>query len=275
MSIAPSEHPEPSKRAGTNSAPRSRRQFFRDALAVAAPKPVSAPAQVVPASVIAAPSTWSDVKLRLVRRATLGLTNADVLDVRQMGYQQWLNDQVHHAGIDDTALDAAVAARYPLLSQTTAQLFVANANTVQSQLQEATIYRAHVLESPAVRAHGRVLERPLQHRDHQGRLPQGGRRPRRHSQARARQVLRLAVRERAQPGDARVPRPEPEPCRRAEPELRARTHGTAHAWRGRRLHAGRRGRIVARADRMDDHGRRRFPVPRRHATTSARRPCLA
>jgi uncharacterized protein (DUF1800 family) len=82
------------------------------------------------------------VRLRLVRRATMGLNPLDVADVRRMGYQSWLEQQVFYAGIDDSATEATIASRYPLLSQTAAQLAPANGGTVQSQLQEATIHRA-------------------------------------------------------------------------------------------------------------------------------------
>jgi uncharacterized protein (DUF1800 family) len=88
------------------------------------------------------PAAWLDIKLRLARRVTLGLTGDDANDVGQVGYQQYLNDQVHFTEIDDSACDTTVAARYPLLAQTADQLFSANATTVQNQLQEATIYRS-------------------------------------------------------------------------------------------------------------------------------------
>jgi uncharacterized protein (DUF1800 family) len=87
------------------------------------------------------PGTWSDPRLRLARRATMGLNTADVAEVRAKGYQQWLNEQVNWASIDDSAVESIVAQRYPLLALPAAQLANANQGTVQSQLQEATIYR--------------------------------------------------------------------------------------------------------------------------------------
>ena len=72
----------------------------------------------------------------------MGLTSADVADVRRMGYQHWLNDQVYYTGIDDVGTDEAITNRYPLLSQPAAQLAVANQGTLQTQLQDATMYRA-------------------------------------------------------------------------------------------------------------------------------------
>jgi len=85
---------------------------------------------------------WSDVKLRLVRRATMGLAAVDVNEVRRIGYQSWLNEQVQYDEIDDSATEALIASRYPLLLQSPAQITAANTGTVQSQLQEAWIYRA-------------------------------------------------------------------------------------------------------------------------------------
>ena len=125
----------------------SRRDFFRRAFtAPVAPatRPVADPPQQVAFNTIPAPGFWADPKLRLVRRATMGLSPADVSDVRRMGYQQWLNSQVFYSEIDDSLTDSTVAQRYPLLSQTAAQLAPVNQGTLQTQLQEATLYRAVV-----------------------------------------------------------------------------------------------------------------------------------
>ena len=72
----------------------------------------------------------------------MGLQTDDVLEVRRLGYQQWLNEQVNFTRIDDTAVDVAVAARYPLLSKTPAELAVADGTTLRNFLQDATLYRA-------------------------------------------------------------------------------------------------------------------------------------
>jgi uncharacterized protein (DUF1800 family) len=93
-------------------------------------------------SPVAAPSYWADLRLRLLRRASFGLTQEDVGEVRRLGYQQWLNTQINYTEIDDSAVESVVASRYPLLSLPAAQLATANQGTLQSQLQEATIYRA-------------------------------------------------------------------------------------------------------------------------------------
>ena len=93
-------------------------------------------------AMVVPPQSWRDPQLRLLRRATMGLQTDDVLEVRRLGYQQWLNQQVNFTRIDDTAVDAAVAARYPLLSKTPAELAVADGTTLRNFLQDATLYRA-------------------------------------------------------------------------------------------------------------------------------------
>ncbi len=91
---------------------------------------------------IAPPSAWQDARLRLLRRATMGVTAADIAEVQASGYQQWLNRQVNYTRIDDTATEAYVAAKWPFLAMSAADLFNQNGGQVQTQLQEATIYRA-------------------------------------------------------------------------------------------------------------------------------------
>lgn len=107
----------------------------------------SMPQTAVPAtqaafSDVPPPLAWGDQRRRLLRRATMGIAQGDVIDVHSKGYQQWLNDQVNYTRIDDSECEAVVAARYPLLSRTAAQLAGENGGQVQSQLQEATIFRA-------------------------------------------------------------------------------------------------------------------------------------
>jgi uncharacterized protein (DUF1800 family) len=96
---------------------------------------------VVNESVAALPD-WTDSRIRLVRRITMGATRADLDDVMGLGYQEYLNRQLNHLAIDDSAMDAAVLARWPMLAAPNSTLFNANQGTLQSQLQEATIYRA-------------------------------------------------------------------------------------------------------------------------------------
>ena len=123
----------------------------------------------------------------------------------------------------------------------------------------------HPQPAPALRGDVRVLERSFQHRPRQGRLPlhEDRRRPPHHPQTRARQLPRNAPRQRAQPRDALVSRwpGEREAHSRgaAQRELRARTHGAAHARSPRRLRAagcdGSRA-LPHRLDHPREEGRR-------------------
>lgn len=144
------------------SEPRSRRSFvFLGALAAAAllPKrakaqarqpakrpvdarPSSGFAEVLPRESFSAFSEWDSPTSRLVRRVTLGITPGEVQRANAMGWQGYLNYQLNYQRIDDSALEAAVATRYPLTNQTSDVLFSADAGTVQNQLIESTIYRA-------------------------------------------------------------------------------------------------------------------------------------
>jgi uncharacterized protein (DUF1800 family) len=163
MRHTPPEEPARVDASGPTPLPRSRRDFLiAGAVAAAAiapgpafaqgtpksrrisakPRKLAAPVVAQSFSVIPPPYEWASVPLRLVRRVTNGLTAADALAVQRLGYQEYLNLQVHYEEIDDTVAESNVAAMWPLLSQTPAQLFAANSSTVQEQLQEATIYRS-------------------------------------------------------------------------------------------------------------------------------------
>jgi uncharacterized protein (DUF1800 family) len=59
-----------------------------------------------------------------------------------MGYQDWLDRQLHYESIDDSALDAVMASKYPFLSWTPLQLTATDFQTVNAGMQDATIERA-------------------------------------------------------------------------------------------------------------------------------------
>jgi uncharacterized protein (DUF1800 family) len=119
---------------------QSRREFLRGPwFANAVPTPDE---QQVAYATVAAPAEWMDSRLRLVRRASMGLSPFETSEVLRLGYQGWLQQQVFYENIDDSACTSQVVTRYPLLSQTPAQLVSANQGTLQGQVQEATIYRA-------------------------------------------------------------------------------------------------------------------------------------
>lgn len=94
------------------------------------------------ASAVTAPVEWGDTTTRLVRRATLGLRNADVAAAKAQGYQSWLQSQLDYQRLDTSALDAQVATLWPLLSQDVNSLFSLQQNVVVSSLQSAWVHRA-------------------------------------------------------------------------------------------------------------------------------------
>ena len=142
--------------AVSNTPPPSRRRFFAigaGAMATIATgaameaqtsrsrgKPLVTP---IPAGTRADGSAdWKDPVLRLVRRITLGLEPGEVALARQMGFAGYLDYQLNASAIDDSAVDAAVAARFPMVSQTSAQLRTADSGEVYNQLADAAVYRA-------------------------------------------------------------------------------------------------------------------------------------
>ncbi len=127
---------------GRSAAATNRRDFLRQAIGKAEVATAPAPQLPPSASLQPAPTAWEDVRVRLLRRATMGVRSADVLDVGNVGYQRWLNDQVYYDRIDDSALETHVAARWPLLSRTPAQLAGENSGELRTQLQQAAIFRA-------------------------------------------------------------------------------------------------------------------------------------
>ena len=147
-----------SEQCATPDKPTSRRALFAAgvaALAVAA-APRRARAQgigiprprkhdrisIVPDETPVAPQEWASDTTRLLRRITYGVTDSDVAAAKLYGFRGYLERQLDYKRLDDSATDAFIVAKYPLLSQTSAQLAVADANTVRAQLQQATLYRA-------------------------------------------------------------------------------------------------------------------------------------
>ena len=138
--------------------PRSRRAIFAaGAVAVAAalaprragaqgihlPKAKPVPLKPnIPNETPVAPEEWASDTTRLLRRITYGVTDTDVAAAKKYGFRGFMERQLDFTHIDDSATDAFVAAKYPLLSQTGTQLFGAIAGQVQQQLQQATLYRA-------------------------------------------------------------------------------------------------------------------------------------
>lgn len=150
--VAAQTNPEP---------PRGRRKFLAGALAGVATLAAARPAfaqgrskkadrEVMPVDpfagalglAIAPPSAWANPTIRLVRRATLGLSDADVTAAKAMGYQGWLQYQLDYQRIDDSAVDNAVATLWPTTTQDVNALFSVAQSTVQTAQQAAWVYRA-------------------------------------------------------------------------------------------------------------------------------------
>ena len=140
-----------------DEAPHSRRALFAaGAVAVAALLPQRAGAQGtrrprvgplpttpnIPNETPVAPPEWASDTTRLLRRISYAVTDADVLAARRYGFRGFMERQLDHQYIDDAATDAFITAHYPLLSQTTTQLYAVTGDLVRQQLQQATLYRA-------------------------------------------------------------------------------------------------------------------------------------
>ncbi len=85
---------------------------------------------------------WGSLAVRLSRRISYGLTQADVQQAKAMGFAAYLDYQLDYTKIDDSAVDSFAAANYPELAMTGTQLYALTAGTIQARLQEATLFRA-------------------------------------------------------------------------------------------------------------------------------------
>src|SRR5437764_332657 len=63
-------------------------------------------------------SAPTDPVAHLLHRTTFGVPPGELDRARRMGIEAWLDEQLHPERIDDSAVDAALAAQYPTLSQT-------------------------------------------------------------------------------------------------------------------------------------------------------------
>ena len=153
---------------GTGEDQRSRRAFLLGALASAAgavtattvapksaqaqgrrtAKPKKAQASVdifatgALANAVAAPGEWTNATTRLLRRATMGPTAADVSAAKAMGYQVWLQSQLDYTRIDNSAVETQVALLWPQLSQAVENLYNIDRGTLQNIMQAQWTFRA-------------------------------------------------------------------------------------------------------------------------------------
>jgi uncharacterized protein (DUF1800 family) len=86
--------------------------------------------------------TWQDPLLRLVRRLSYGLNPAEVALARQLGYNGYLEYHLRADQIDDTALEAAIGNRCPMINMPAATLKTQDNNEAVAQLADASWYRA-------------------------------------------------------------------------------------------------------------------------------------
>jgi uncharacterized protein (DUF1800 family) len=85
---------------------------------------------------------WRDPVARLVRRITLGITRDELERAKKLGYSRYLEEQLKPSTIDDRAVTAAVATRYPTLKMSAEELYAVAQGTAMTELQEGTLYRA-------------------------------------------------------------------------------------------------------------------------------------
>ena len=79
---------------------------------------------------------------RLVRRVTYSATPADFARATQLGWQGYLNEQLNYSRINDDAVEATIAQKWPLMSASTDALFASDTGEMQAALRESTLYRS-------------------------------------------------------------------------------------------------------------------------------------
>ncbi len=90
----------------------------------------------------------TDPAIHLLHRATYGVPPGELDRARWMGYVAWLDEQLHPETIDDSAVDADIAALFPTLTQSAQDLFDLSGQrddggySVAMELKRATLYRA-------------------------------------------------------------------------------------------------------------------------------------
>lgn len=85
---------------------------------------------------------WGTPSVRLARRITMGLTAEEAQLARARSFTGYLDYHLNPSAIDDSAVDAIVTANYPQTAMAVEQLYSLAANTVLTQLQQATLFRA-------------------------------------------------------------------------------------------------------------------------------------
>ncbi len=102
--------------------------------------PASGP-QLAAADTVPGTDNWTRPALRLARRITFGLSPAETQRAQRLGYKGYLEYQLNHAALDNSAVEAVVAANWPMVLQPSAQLVQANQGQLYQQLTDAMLYR--------------------------------------------------------------------------------------------------------------------------------------
>lgn len=102
--------------------------------------PASGP-QLADADIVPGTDNWTRPALRLARRITFGLSAAETRRAIRLGYKGYLEYQLNHAALDDSAVGAVIATNWPMVAQPSAQLVQANQGLLYQQLTDATLYR--------------------------------------------------------------------------------------------------------------------------------------
>jgi uncharacterized protein (DUF1800 family) len=122
--------------------PSSRRAFLGLAASQAQPRRASL---ALVTERLTQRAEWKSIDLRLVRRVTLGMTEAEVTRVNQLGFDLYLEEQLNPQTIDDSAVESMIQQRYPQFFYTQQHLLANEATFWQdaaAPIQRAVIERA-------------------------------------------------------------------------------------------------------------------------------------
>jgi uncharacterized protein (DUF1800 family) len=119
----------------------TRRSLLRTA-ALGIVASVSPPLPAVRWSAGAAGLPAPDPLLHLVNRITFGFHPETLARARQLGYEGFVEEQLHPERIDDSEVEAAVRERFPTLAMAQLELERFHRGPVAAELKAATVYRA-------------------------------------------------------------------------------------------------------------------------------------
>ena len=98
--------------------------------------------QAISPELIDPTTAWVAPELRLARRITMGLTDADATLAKQLGYDAFLERQLDPASLDDSAVQQYVVTTWPTTTQGVDMLYNKDNGMLQTQLTYAMIYRS-------------------------------------------------------------------------------------------------------------------------------------